>query len=568
MTPDGSSTEKAREVLADALTRRPDPDLESLCASRPELAEKLRQVAGEYQRAEELLDQLGVPPLESGRSDGEHVARELEQEIAALAPARDLQELIPLEPLSESRSSEVSKVWDPRLRRAVVLKRLKHSLRAADELGRRRARRFLDEARIAGRLDHPSILGVHEIGIDLQGHAFYCMPYVAGREFRDVIRDVHNDHAADWTQARALRLLARISEAVSYAHSKGVVHRDLKPSNVLIGRFGEVFVMDWGLAKLLDSEEEPWVEPAEAGAIVDGDEIWIRSGSLRTREGEVLGTPAYMAPEQASGHREQVGVRSDVFALGAMLYHLLGGRRPYAEELGGSSSASEVIERVRSTPPRVLNQIEKGIAPELLAICGKAMAREPSARYAQAMELADDLSAFLDGRIVSVQKKSLLTRVRKWAGRNRILATTLTVSVLGGVFGTAAYLHSQAESQRALEATNANLRATSYAHALAVAYERVRNEDPRARDVLDSVDPALRGWEWEFLARAADPSLWTADLDSYITVQGDEIYSSKGWDLCRASTDIRRDRVEPPRPPGTSGDRNLARWQAGSERRL
>jgi len=196
--------------------------------------------------------------------------------------------------------------------------------------------RFLEEAQITGQLDHPGIVPVHELGLDSQGRVFFTMKLVKGEDLGKVFARVHAGEPG-WSVTRVLSLLLRVCEAMAYAHSKRVIHRDLKPTNVMVGRYGEVYVMDWGLARVLDREDDKdvRVRPQAAPSVTEvQSERRQRAAAdpdspLVTMDGDIVGTPAYMSPEQACGRLDAMGPASDVYALGAMLYHLLAGRMPY-----------------------------------------------------------------------------------------------------------------------------------------------------------------------------------------------------------------------------------------------
>ncbi len=303
-------------------------------------------------------------------------------------------------------------VWraeDRTLGREVALKQLSGDL--AVHGGHRQ--RFVAEARIAGRLQHPGIVPVYDLGGEAGPHPYYTMKLVQGQTLAEAIRLYHQRPADDPERAvEHLRLLSdfvAVTRAVAYAHSRRVIHRDLKPANILLGDFGEVVVLDWGLAKVLgDAEATPL---PRAGGAADA-----------TRAGTVLGTPAYMAPEQAAGDLARVDEQSDVYALGAILYQILTGRRPYQ---GNSSEA--VLHAVLNDDPPPPRTVDPRVPRALDAVCRKAMARRKEDRYASADELTRDLERYLADEPVAAYRASLAERLGRWGRRH------FTAVVAGGV---------------------------------------------------------------------------------------------------------------------------------------
>ncbi|MBL8621081.1 MAG: serine/threonine protein kinase [Myxococcales bacterium] len=291
------------------------------------------------------------------------------------------------------------------------------------------ARRFEREARITARLQHPAIVGIHEAGTWPTGEAFYAMRLVSGRSLDQAI-------AAAPTYPARLALLPSVlavADAMAYAHGQRVIHRDLKPRNVVVGEFGETVVIDWGLAKELGHDEPldaTWPDGLDAAPTGGGGNSSQGSTGGETVAGEVLGTPAYMPPEQANGLA--VDARADVYAIGAMLYHLLTGRAPYQAD-----STAELLSAVFAGPPPPLTTLAPEAARELVAIVERAMARDPAARYATARELAEDLRRFQTGQLVGAHRYSLRQLVRRWLRRHRTglaaLATAAAVAVVIGV---------------------------------------------------------------------------------------------------------------------------------------
>jgi serine/threonine protein kinase/formylglycine-generating enzyme required for sulfatase activity len=348
----------------------------------------------------------------------------------------------------------VVRVWDEDLERPLAMKVMLGEVpaevsEATPPDTQQRLARFLEEAQVTGQLDHPGIVPVHEIGLDAEGRVFFTMKLVRGRTLLEVFSELARDEGG-WTQTRVLGLLLKVCEAMSYAHAKGVIHRDLKPANVMVGRFGEVYVMDWGLARVLGGRagREPGVEPP-SGAPVSSVLSLRHRGSgdtpppaaLQTLEGDIMGTPAYMSPEQARGQLDQVGPPTDVYALGAMLYQLLVGRPPPSVlELPGSGAG-------RGTALEApLHELAPGTAPELEAICEKAMALDPAARYPDMSALAEDLSAYLEGRVVRAYETGAWAEARKWVRRNKPLAGALAAAVALLVLGLVSSLVLKAQS--------------------------------------------------------------------------------------------------------------------------
>jgi WD40 repeat protein len=279
---------------------------------------------------------------------------------------------------------------DLRLGRSVAIKEL---------LPRNRdlARRFEREARITARLQHPAIIHVNEAGVWNSGEPFYAMTKVSGRSLDKVIAELP-------TLNERLSLLPNVIavvDALAYAHSENVIHRDLKPANILVGEFGETVVIDWGLAKDLGLPNDP-VQPCS-----------LQVGPDDTDAGSIVGTPAYMPPEQASG--QSVDQRADVYALGAVLYHVLVGSPPYS-----GATAVEVLQRVIDLPCVPVRDREPGAPPDLIAIVAKAMARDPGDRYRSARELAQDLKRFQTGQLVAAHHYTPFQLFWRWLRRRRL----------------------------------------------------------------------------------------------------------------------------------------------------
>jgi eukaryotic-like serine/threonine-protein kinase len=285
---------------------------------------------------------------------------------------------------------------DEKLDRRVALK----VLNAPDSSGELE-RRLIREAQVLSRLEHPGIVPVHDVGTLQDGRVFYTMKFIAGPRLDKYIESVES-------VPDRLRLFLRICDAVAFAHARGVLHRDLKPANVMVGPFGEVLVLDWGLAKILpetlpavvDSDPEATImdEPAETSAARDTTQF-----TATTAHGTVMGTPGYMSPEQARGDNRRLDERSDIFSLGSLLRFLL------TRELPGTLSPSR--------PP---------IDKSLEAICLKAMAANPHNRYASVSLLAADVSRHLDGLPVSARKETFADRALRFYRRHSVAILLIT----------------------------------------------------------------------------------------------------------------------------------------------
>jgi eukaryotic-like serine/threonine-protein kinase len=292
---------------------------------------------------------------------------------------------------------------DSKLGRRVALKVLD-----APERSGELARRLIREAQVLASLEHPGIVPVHDVGTLQDGRVFYAMKFVEGQRLDKHIHTVPS-------MSDRLRLFLRICDAVAFAHARGVLHRDLKPANVMIGPFGEVLVMDWGLAKILqqtvgsNAERDSQTVTLGAPAIpANGDDTTEHSAV--TGQGTVLGTPGYMSPEQARGDNDRLDERSDIFSLGAVLHFLLCG--------------------VSSDSPQPGSPINKSLE----AVCCKACAADPTSRYATVTELAADVSRYLDGLPVTARKETFADKSARFYRRHNVaillIAAYLLVRVL------------------------------------------------------------------------------------------------------------------------------------------
>ncbi len=393
-------------------------------------------------------------------------------------------------PLAQGGMGTILSVRDRTLRRDLAMKVLRRGGAVRDEA--RRIARFLTEARITSQLGHPGIVPVHELGVDRNRRPYFTMKRVQGRTLEVVFERVAAGDA-QWTQARALGVLQRVCEALSFAHSKGVIHRDLKPANVMVGEFGDVYVMDWGLARVLG--EPDLGEDERAGATAEG---LAGAPATATRDGEVLGTPVYMAPEQAAGRQAEVGRHSDVYAVGAMLYQLLAARPPY-DAPDGHKPSREVLRDLLAGPPERLRALAPDAPAELVAITERAMERDWRKRYPDMSALSAELTAYLEGRVVQAHATGAWAEARKWVARNRALAAALLAAVLILLAGTLTSLvYAGRANARELDSRASERRATKIRDVLVQALdsgnpERGGAAGRRVQDVLVDLARELDG---------------------------------------------------------------------------
>lgn len=283
------------------------------------------------------------------------------------------------EEVGHGGTSRVYRTEDRALRRVVALKRLNpRQAEDADAVAR-----FVAEARVLSQLEHPNIAPLHSLACDAEGRPYLSMKLVEGETLGRRIQRLGPTRLWPENLRALVKILLRVCDAVAYAHSRGVIHRDIKPTNIMVGAFGQVYLMDWGTARLLSERAAPELRALE------------EEGALAGVPGEIIGTPQYMPPEQASGHTEQTDERSDIFALGATLYAVLAGRAPHqgrgVDELLALARACQI------TPPE---QVCPGLSPpsELCRAAMRALSPDPAARYQDVLSFQADLEQYLRGR--------------------------------------------------------------------------------------------------------------------------------------------------------------------------
>lgn len=508
----------------------PEASWEGFVAQNKAHASDLAMLLDQYERVTGILESLaptasfsarlrqhygeGVDPEISlsgdaprSRPSGSSGSGGMRTRLSALNPDTGRYEL--KQEIARGGMGAIMEVWDSELRRTLAMKVVlggkaaPGSSQSSEEVAERRLSRFLEEAQITGQLDHPGIVPVHDIGIDESARVYFTMQLIDGHDLRKVFEMARMEKGG-WNPARVISVFVRVCEAMAYAHSKNVLHRDLKPANIMVGAFGEAYVMDWGLAKVHDrigpeqpheaTEHDEEATPRERDHKIHTDRSdgsTTEGSPLQTLDGDIVGTPSYMAPEQARGKLGEIGYHSDIYSMGAMLYHLLSGHAPY-EPLGEKVPAHTILEAVRKAPPWPLQRLNPDVDNELAAICEKAMSREPKLRYESMLALGEDLRAWVEGRGVGAYTSGVLYETRKWMARNKattaamgLIAFLMTVSVVLFIYLQQSNFtkleKKEAETQKAVLATEeARREATANAEAALANEQQANSERDRA----------------------------------------------------------------------------------------
>ena len=347
--------------------------------------------------------------------------------------------------LAKGGMGEVYLALDHQLQRHVALKVMTPEVAANKDL----ANRFTQEALVLGKLDHPHIVPIHDLGNDTKGRNYYAMKFVRGTTLKDVLHALRQGQTSVvecYPLSRLLDVYSKVCDAVAYAHSKGIIHRDLKPANIMIGEFGEVMVMDWGISKILN-QPESGILPVEPFTPKEG-----------TQYGTIMGTPSFMAPEQAAGQLEIINERTDIYSLGAILYNILTLRPP----ITGRSTNAKVMERIKSgqisTPIAFTNDSSDATVllhcpdhqiPEALsAVAMQALSKDQSERYPDIHSLQRDVAAFTAGYAPKAEKAGLFRLMRLTVRRHAVLAAASSVIILLTlIFASHAYWSERQQSK-------------------------------------------------------------------------------------------------------------------------
>lgn len=476
------------------------PSAEELCRNCPELLDEMRRHLVNLGAADQIMAR------EPNAGAGERAGGSPSSAPVVPGQIGDY-EILGL--LGQGGMGIVYRAQQRNPRRIVALKVVRPEL-STRQLGRR----FEHEAELLGRLQHPGIARIYEAGLArIGGHdaAFFAMEYIEGQPLSTYCQQ------ARLTLRQRLSLMADICETVHHAHQRGVVHRDLKPANILVDEAGQPKILDFGIARSTDSD--------------------LRTTTLQTEIGQIIGTLAYMSPEQAAGNPDAVDARVDVYALGVIIYELLTEHLPH--DLG-KCALHEAVRVIHEDEPVRLSSINRSLRGDIDTMVAKALEKDRSRRYQSASELAGDIRRHLRDEPITARPPSTLYQLAKFARRNRALvagASLAMAALIVGVIGTSVGLvraqaarqqadenrraaevaaaQAHTEALRALQEADAALR-TNYLNLVAMAQEALgRGDAPQVRRALDQCPSALREWEWQYLSEKADESTMTLEGNAF-----------------------------------------------------
>lgn len=346
--------------------------------------------------------------------------------------------------VGQGAMGEILLARDQELRRKVAFKQIHTNMATNHKV----LQRFLTEAQITAQLDHPNIVPIYSLEASPNGSIGYSMKLIQGKTFKNLLQEARDQieqqgKALPSHQQRSLlEHFLKVCDAMFYSHTKGVIHRDLKPANIMVGPYNEVYVMDWGIAKII-TQAENVVEPEVAALIhSDADEPQLE----RTQMGQIMGTPRYMSPQQAAGKNDLLDGSCDQFALGLILFELVTLRPAFR-----AGNQIELLKKVLKAElePMLIYGSKKLIEPELQAIIRKATAQKTAARYASVAELAEDLRRFLRGDSVMARPDSPWQKVARWVGHHREL--TLGLVLLMAIAGSGTIIANMVRYQAAMQ---------------------------------------------------------------------------------------------------------------------
>ena len=455
-----------------------DPELRSWAQHAISLQPAVSNLQGVVQKI--IGDPVSGIKLTKELRLGEHAAG---FEPLEATSGEDRYELIRV--FAEGGLGRIWLAYDKSLGRNVALKELLP--RRAENADARR--RFLREAQIAGRLEHPNIVPVYEFGRESKnGQPFYAMRRVVGQTLGEVIAECHSKtRRAAIDLQRLLNHFLSVCNAISYAHSRGVIHRDLKPENVLVGKHGEVIVLDWGLAK--SGVENEGTDTGKSGA----PEFLERDDLAKTQDGSILGTPAYMSPEQAEGKTDRITTSTDIYGLGAILFELLTGKPPHR----GPDAKALLTQITDGTMPGA-RLVDHSVSAALDAICRKAMAKEPVDRYRSVRDLIDDVQRYVADEPISVHREGVMDRLARWFRQHRTatVAGSISLASIALTAIVALFVTAKALDRERI----ANQSATNAASRERAANER--NETTLQREGITSTVRNLKARDYETAARS------------------------------------------------------------------